>query len=77
MPFYDYFCESNGRTVEVFHAMSVKLSAWGEVCRYAGIDTGPTPADAPVIRMLNRVNPTIFRVKGLDKDAPPGDRLLV
>lgn len=77
MPFYDYFCESNGQTIEVNHQMSVKLQTWGELCRHAGREVGNTPEDAPVARLINRVTPTVFRVKGLDKDAPPGDKLLV
>ena len=77
MPFYDYYCEANGKTVEVYHDMKTKLSTWGEVCRYVKMDLGQTPANKKVVRLMSRSTPMIFRVKGLDKDAPPGDKLLV
>jgi len=77
MPFYDYYCEANGQTVEVYHDRHTKLMTWGEVCQYANRDLGKTPANAKVVRLMNRITPMIFRVKGLDKDAPPGDKLLV
>jgi hypothetical protein len=51
MPSYDYLCEANGRVVEVKHRMSDKLSSWGQLCETAGIETGDTPADAPVQRL--------------------------
>ncbi|MFA5087715.1 MAG: zinc ribbon domain-containing protein [Candidatus Omnitrophota bacterium] len=77
MPFYDYYCESNGQTVEVFHPMNVRLKTWGEVCAQAKIHLGQTPPDTAVLRLMSGVTPTVFRVKGLDKDAPPGKKLLV
>ena len=77
MPFYDYYCEKNGNTVEVYHAMQVRLKTWGEVCESAGIGLGRTPAIAPVIRLVSGVTPTIFKLKGLDKDAPTGNKLIV
>lgn len=51
MPSYDYFCESNNQVIEVKHAISEKLTTWGEVCECAGIDMGETPAHAPVERL--------------------------
>ena len=77
MPFYDYYCEANGKTVEVFHAMQVRLKTWGDVCHAVGQEGGDTAENAKVIRLVSGVMPMIFRLKGLDKDAPPGDRLLV
>ncbi|MCK5215140.1 MAG: hypothetical protein KAR05_07295 [Candidatus Omnitrophica bacterium] len=68
MAFYDYYCEANGQTVEVQHSMTEKLKTWGEVCRLAGIDPGKPPKNTKVIRLVNDITPTVFRVKGLDKD---------
>ena len=77
MPFYDYFCEKNGRTVEVFHSMNRRLNNWGEVCEHAGIDRGKISSQTPVTRLVSRVTPMIFRLKGLDKDAPGPNHLIV
>lgn len=52
MPIYEYYCETNGRQVEVVHGMKEALATWGELCRAAGIEPGDTPADAPVQRLL-------------------------
>jgi len=52
MPLYDYHCEANGRTVEVVHGMSTRLTTWGELCEQARIELGDTPADAPVRRLV-------------------------
>lgn len=52
MPTYDYYCPSNGRTVEVRHSLSETVSNWGELCRCAGIEPGETPADAPVTQCV-------------------------
>ncbi len=76
MPFYDYFCEANQKTVEVFHGSSERFKTWGEVCERAKIDLEGTPVGAAVVRMLAEVNPMIFRVKGLDKHQP-SKKLLV
>ena len=48
MPAYDYHCETNGRTVEVSHAMTTLLQTWGELCDSADLDPGETPVDAPL-----------------------------
>ncbi len=48
MPTYDYVCAANGRTVEVFHGLSVELQTWGELCTTAEIDPGDTPTESPV-----------------------------
>ncbi len=76
MPFYQYFCEANQLTIEVNHAMSQRLATWKEVCEYAGIACGDTPETSPVIRLISTPMPVIWRLKGLDKEAP-SDRLLV
>ncbi|MCB1773823.1 MAG: zinc ribbon domain-containing protein [Gammaproteobacteria bacterium] len=52
MPSYDYRCEANDRVVEVRHGINDKLTTWGEVCEKANIDTGDTPADTPVQRLI-------------------------
>jgi hypothetical protein len=53
MPTYDYFCESNGRTVEVSHKLAERLSTWGALCKRAGIDTGRTDRKAPVRKLIS------------------------
>ena len=53
MPTYDYFCETNGRKVEVSHKMSENLASWGELCSRASLDPGDTPVDAPVKRLIS------------------------
>jgi hypothetical protein len=47
MPTYDYYCENNGKTVEVSHRMSEQVASWGELCERAGIDAGDTPPGQP------------------------------
>jgi hypothetical protein len=49
---YDYYCETNDRTVEVRHGMSEVVKTWGELCEMAGIETGDTPADAPLRKLM-------------------------
>jgi len=53
MPYYEYHCASNGRTVEVRHRMDERLVKWSEVVEYAGVSADETPADAPVERLLS------------------------
>lgn len=53
MPYYEYRCPANGRTVEVRHAMSGRLETWGEVAEAAGLELGDTAADAPVERLMS------------------------
>lgn len=53
MPRYEYRCEANGEVVEVSHAMSERLTTWGEVCERAERPTGATPADAPVEKAIS------------------------
>ena len=52
MPTYDYFCEANGRTVEVSHKLAEQLSTWGELCQRAGIDAGRTDRGAAVRKLI-------------------------
>jgi len=43
----------NDQVVEVKHAMTQKLTTWGDVCATAGIDLGTTSADSPVQRLIS------------------------
>ena len=53
MPNYDYYCEANGRTVEVSHAMNASVVDWGELCCLAGLPPGETAAAAPVRKIIS------------------------
>ena len=53
MPYYEYRCSANGRTVEVRHPMAERLVTWGEVADRAGLAPDGTPVDAPVERLLS------------------------
>lgn len=53
MPAYDYFCEANGRTVEVVHTINATLKSWGEVCYVAQIPLGDTDPLAPVQKIIS------------------------
>ena len=53
MPYYEYRCAANGRTVEVRHGMSETLETWGQVVSAAGIELGETPGDTPVERLMS------------------------
>jgi hypothetical protein len=53
MPYYEYRCASNGRTLEVRHGMAERLDTWGELALRAGADLGDTPAEAPVERLMS------------------------
>ena len=53
MPYYEYRCGANGRTLEVRHGMSEKLRTWGELASRAGTDAGDTPQDAPIERLMS------------------------
>ena len=54
--------------------MGVRMNTWAGVCLLAGRDPGATPGDVPVQRLISPAMPIVFRLKGLDKDAP-SDRL--
>ena len=36
MPYYEYRCDANGRTLEVRHGMNERLSTWGQLAAQAG-----------------------------------------
>ncbi len=52
MPMYQYYCATNGESVEVFHSMSEELSTWGELCEAAGLPIGETAPESAVERIL-------------------------
>lgn len=52
MPRYDYYCEANGRTVEVVHSISERMTDWGEVCARANLDPGETDPESPVRKVI-------------------------
>ncbi len=52
MPRYDYYCEANGRTVEVIHGISRVVDTWGALCDLAGIDPAGTDASTPVRKII-------------------------
>ena len=54
MPAYDYYCETNGKTVEVTHPAGKKLRFWAEVCYYAQIRLGDTDPEAAVKMVISR-----------------------
>ncbi|MDA0328046.1 MAG: zinc ribbon domain-containing protein [Gemmatimonadetes bacterium] len=53
MPYYEYHCGTNGRTLEVRHGMNERLATWGEVAGRSGVDMGDTPEDTPVERLMS------------------------
>lgn len=59
MPNYDYFCEENGKTVEVNHGIDSKLTTWGEICFAAQIPMGDTDFSAPVRKVIRPVGISI------------------
>lgn len=53
MPRYEYYCDANGRQIEVSHSMAERLATWGEVCERAGVPLGRTPAKTPVQKLIS------------------------
>jgi len=53
MPIYSYFCETNGRTIDVRHRVEVELQTWGEVCYAAHLPIGDTDFLTPVRKRLS------------------------
>ena len=52
MPTYDYLCPENGRELSVFHAMSIRVATWGDLCDLAEVDAGNTDRATPVERRM-------------------------
>lgn len=65
MPYYEYHCEPNGRTLEVRHGMTEHLTTWGELAERAGAEAGDTPTGTPVERLMSAPVP----LPGAGKDA--------
>ena len=59
MPTYDYYCEANDKTIEVYHDIHTKLTTWGEVCFAAQIPIGDTDFLAPVRKVIRPVGISI------------------
>ena len=53
MPTYDYRCPTNGKVVEVMHAVSEKMETWGQLCETAGVPVGETDPEASVVRVVS------------------------
>ena len=53
MPYYEYRCGANGRTLEVRHGMEEMVSTWGELVARAGTDPDGTPPESPVERLMS------------------------
>lgn len=64
MPYYEYRCGANGRTLEVRHAMAMRLETWGELSDMAGADPGDTPLDEPVERLISAPVPLTGSARG-------------
>jgi len=56
MPTYEYYCASNGQTIEVLHGMNENLVSWGALCARAETEVGSTPPNATVERKLSAVS---------------------
>ncbi|QDU10338.1 zinc ribbon domain-containing protein [Gimesia aquarii] len=50
---YEYFCETNGKTIEVSHKMQESIKTWGELCEKAEIALEDTSASASVERLIS------------------------
>ena len=53
MPTYDYHCPTNNQIVEVMHSINQELTTWGELCQQAGIETGETPSQSAIKRVIS------------------------
>jgi hypothetical protein len=53
MPTYEYFCPTNGVTLEVSHSIKETLTNWGEVCDRAQASPGSTPRSSAVRRLIS------------------------
>lgn len=53
MPYYEYRCAFNGRTLEVRHGMDERLATWGELAERSGTEPGDTPLEEPIERLMS------------------------
>lgn len=56
MPFYDYYCEENNKTVEVLHPSDITLEFWGELCFVAQIPLEDIHPETPIKKLIGHVN---------------------
>ena len=63
MPVYEYFCEANGKTIDVVHGLDTELHTWLEVCYAAQCPLGDTDPLASVHRVFTRA-PGVSVTKG-------------
>jgi len=52
LPSYDYFCESNGETIEATHSINASISNWGELCYVTQHPLGETDPLAAVRKVI-------------------------
>jgi predicted nucleic acid-binding Zn ribbon protein len=64
MPYYEYQCAANGRTLEVRHGMGERLTTWGELAQASDSDLGDTPTDAPIERLMSAPVPVTSSSSG-------------
>ena len=72
MPYYEYRCPQNGRTVEVRHSMSETVETWGDLCARAEVSADGTPVAAPVERLMSAPVPLTGRSDSRGPTAPCG-----
>ena len=61
MPYYDYYCQANHKTVTANHPMDANIETWGELCyvtQHPLGDTAPTVAVRKLIRAPALAFPT-------------------
>jgi hypothetical protein len=69
MPAYDYYCDANGRTLELRHGMNERVSTWGELCLLLGIEPGDTRPAEPVRKLIRSGG--VVRSENLGSGAAP------
>lgn len=62
---YEYFCEENGKTIEVQHDWKVKVVTWGQLCEILEVEPGDTPENVPVTRLMSA--PTLLTQKPAER----------
>jgi hypothetical protein len=56
LPTYDYFCATNGLTLEARHRISETVTTWGELCARTAHALGDTPSETPVTKVFTTSN---------------------
>jgi len=49
---YEYYCESNGRSITVRHGINEEVCSWAELCQQSGEPLGDTDPSAEVTRSI-------------------------